>query len=114
MSLKYNIVWDHILGYGLFSDEVKKNEIEVYKSKMNRYGVPLDSRSDYTKIDWLMWSTRIYDDKEYFELVCESIVNMINETVDRVPMTDWYFTSTAAYRRFRARSVVGGLFINLI
>ena len=113
-SLKYNIVWDHILGYGLFSDEVKKNEIEVYKSKMNRYGVPLDSRSDYTKIDWLMWSTRIYDDKEYFELVCESIVNMINETVDRVPMTDWYFTSTAAYRRFRARSVVGGLFINLI
>ena len=113
-SLKYNIVWDHILGYGLFSDEVKKNEIEVYKSKMNRYGVPLDSRSDYTKIDWLMWSTRIYDDKEYFELVCESIVNMINETVDRVPLTDWYFTSTAAYRRFRARSVVGGLFINLI
>ena len=113
-SLKYNIVWDHILGYGLFSDEVKKNEIEVYKSKLNRYGVPLDSRSDYTKIDWLMWSTRIYDDREYFDLVCESIVNMINETVDRVPMTDWYYTGTAAYCRFRARSVVGGLFINLI
>lgn len=113
-SLKYNIVWDHILGYNIFSDEVKRNEIEVYKSKLNRYGVPLDSRSDYTKIDWLMWSTRIYDDKDYFNAVCESIVNMINETVDRIPMTDWYFTSTAAYRRFRGRSVVGGLFINLI
>lgn len=113
-SLKYNIVWDHILGYGLFSDEVKRNELEVYKSKLNRYGVPLDSRSDYTKIDWLMWSTRIYDDKEYFDSVCDSIVSMINETVDRLPMTDWYYTSTAAYRRFRGRSVVGGLFINLI
>ena len=113
-SLKYNIVWDHILGYGLFSDEVKKNEIEVYKTKCNRYGVPLDSRSDYTKIDWLMWSTRIFDDKEYFDLVCESIMNMINETPDRVPVTDWYYTSTAAFRHFRGRSVVGGLFINLI
>lgn len=113
-SLKYNIVWDNLLGYNIFSDEVKKNEIKVYMSKMNRYGVPLDSRSDYTKIDWLMWSTRIWDDKKYFHAVCEAIVNMINETLDRVPLTDWYYTSTADYRGFRNRSVVGGLFINLL
>ena len=113
-SLKYNIVWDNLLGYKLFSDEVKKNEIKVYLSKMNRYGVPLDSRSDYTKIDWLMWSTCIWDDKAYFDAVCESMVNMINETLDRVPLTDWYYTSTADYRAFRNRSVVGGLFINLL
>ena len=113
-SLKYNIVWDNILGYNLFSDEVKKNEIKVYTSKMNRYGVPLDSRSDYTKIDWLMWSTCIWRDKDYFDAVCESIVNMINETIDRVPLTDWYYTSTADYHRFRNRTVVGGLFIPLL
>ena len=113
-SLKYNMVWDNLLGYGIFSDEVKKNEIKVYMSKMNRYGVPLDSRSDYTKIDWLMWSTRIWDDKEYFDAVCESMVNMVNETLDRVPLTDWYYTSTADYCAFRNRSVVGGLFINLL
>ena len=113
-SLKYNIVWDNLLGYNIFSDEVKKNEIKVYTSKMNRYGVPLDNRSDYTKIDWLMWSTRIYSDKEYFDAVCESIVNMINETLDRVPLADWYYTSTADYRAFRNRSVVGGLYINLL
>ena len=113
-SLKYNIVWDNLLGYKLFSDEVKKNEIKLYMSKMNRYGVPLDNRSDYTKIDWLMWSTRIWDDKAYFDVVCESMVNMINETLDRVPLTDWYYTSTADYRAFRNRSVVGGLFINLL
>ncbi len=113
-SLKYNIVWDTMLGFNLFSDDVKKNEIKTYLSKLNRYGVPLDSRSDYTKIDWLMWSTRIFDDKEYFAKVCESIVNMINETVDRVPLTDWYYTSTAAYHSFRNRTVVGGLFIPLI
>ena len=113
-SLKYNIVWDNLLGYHLFSDEVKKNEIALYSSKLNRYGVPLDVRSDYTKLDWLMWSTRIWEDGEYFQKVCESIVNMINETVDRVPLTDWYYTSTAAHYNFRNRSVVGGLFIHLI
>lgn len=113
-SLKYNIVWDNLLGYKLFSDTIKKNETELYKSKMNRYGVPLDNRADYTKIDWLMWSTRISDDKEYFDGVCQAIVNMINETLDRVPLTDWYYTSTADYRSFRNRSVVGGLYINLL
>jgi len=113
-SLKYNIVWDSLLGYHLFSDEIKKNEIKVYLSKMNRYGVPLDSRSDYTKIDWLMWSTCIWRDETYFGKVCESMVNMINETLDRVPLTDWYYTSTADYRAFRNRTVVGGLFINLL
>ena len=113
-SLKYNIVWDSMLGYNIFSDEVKKNEIKVYMSKLNRYGVPLDSRSDYTKIDWLMWSTCIWKDKEYFEAVCQSMVNMVNETLDRVPLTDWYYTSTADYCAFRNRSVVGGLFINLL
>jgi hypothetical protein len=113
-SMKYNMVWDSLLGYGIFSDEVKKNEIKVYTEKMNRYGVPLDSRASFTKIDWLMWSTCIWNDKEYFDKVCEAITNMLNETTDRVPMTDYYDTHTAEYREFINRSVVGGLFINLL
>jgi len=113
-SLKYNVVWDSMLGFNLFSDEMKKNEIKVYTEKLNRYGVPLDSRRDYTKIDWLMWSTCIYKDKEYTDKVCESIVNMINETPDRVPLTDWYYTSNAKHINFQNRTVVGGLFINLL
>ena len=113
-NLKYNIVWDSLLDFNIFSEEIKKNEIELYKTKLNRYGVPLDSRSDYTKLDWLMWSTCIYKDKEYFDLVCQSIVNMINETHDRVPLTDWYYTSTAKHKEFQNRSVVGGLYINML
>ena len=113
-SLKYNMVWDNLLGYGIFSDEVKKAEIELYKTKMNRYGVPLDSRANYSKIDWLLWSTCLYDDKEYFDMVCESVVNMINEAYDRVPLTDWYCTKTAIHHAFQARSVTGGLYINML
>lgn len=113
-SLKYNIVWDTLLGFNIFTDELKKKETEFYLTKLNRYGVPLDSRKDYTKIDWLMWSTKIYDNKEYFEKVCQSIINMINETYDRVPLTDWYYTTNASYVNFKNRTVVGGLFINMI
>ena len=61
-----------------------------------------------------MWSTCIWKDKAYFDAVCGAIVNMINETLDRVPLADWYYTSTADYRAFRNRSVVGGLYINLL
>lgn len=113
-SLKYNMVWDRILGYSLFSDEVKKNEIKHYASKLNRYGVPLDSRADYTKLDWLVWSACIAEDAEYFNSVCDAIVKMINETHDRVPLTDWYFTSTAQHREFQNRTVVAGAFIKLL
>ena len=98
----------------LFSKEVKDNEIKLYLSKFNKYGVPLDCRADYTKIDWLMWSTKITDNKEYFDKVCKSIVDFINETADRVPLPDWYYTTLPNYVHFKARSVVGGLFINLI
>ena len=113
-SMKYNMVWDNLLDYKLFSDEVKKNEIKVYTENMNPYGVPLDSRAAYTKIDWLMWITKLCDDKVFFDKVCRCIVDMINDTTNRVPMTDWYYTDNAEYRNFINRSVVGGLFIHLL
>ena len=113
-SLKYNIVWDRLLGLGLFDESVSREEIEVYLEKMNRYGVPLDSRSDYTKTDWLAWTTVMADNPDYTEKVYEAIAAMICEAPERLPVTDWYYTSTAKWRGFQARSVVGGVFINLL
>ena len=113
-SLKYNMVWDEIFGLNIFSEETRKKEIELYKTKLNRYGVPLDSREDYTKLDWLIWSTRLYGDMEYMDAALQSVVDMICETQDRVPLTDWYYTTNGMYQTFRNRSVVGGVFINLL
>lgn len=113
-SMKYNIIWDKLLGLGLFDESVSREEIEVYKKVMNRYGVPLDSRSDYTKLDWMAWTTAMTDDEAYLKSVYRAIARMITESIDRVPITDWYFTTSGRQRGFQARSVLGGFFINLL
>ncbi len=113
-SMKYNIVWDRLLGLGLFDAKVSEEEIEVYTEKMNRYGVPLDSRDTYTKLDWMAWTTVMTDNPTYTKAVYDSIERMICESLDRVPMTDWYDTVSARHVSFQARSVLGGLYISLI
>ena len=81
---------------------------------MNAYGIPLDSREDYTKMDWLMWTTVMDDDQAYTDMVIDAIYKFIDETTDRAPMPDWYYTSVPRKATFQNRTVVGGLFINLI
>src|SRR4029079_6146651 len=51
-SQKYNLVLDTIRGLHLFPPDVAKREVEFYKTHMNPYGLPLDNRATYTKLDW--------------------------------------------------------------
>lgn len=113
-SLKYNIVWDRLLGLGLFDESVSREEQAVYRRQMYRYGTPLDSRSNDTKLDWLTWTTVMTDDRDYRDRVFRAIRLMICESIDRVPVTDWYDAKDGRCINFRARSVLGGFYINLL
>ncbi len=121
-SLKYNLVWDKVLGFDLFPEKVYEKETQWYLSKLNRYGVPLDSREAYTKSDWLIWVATMASTHEEFLKIISPLHKFISETEDRIPMTDWYwtdrpkakhYTEHATDKAFRARSVVGGYFMKL-
>jgi len=113
-SIKYNLVWDKLLGLNLFDDGIGQTETAFYIKKFNRYGLPLDNRSDYTKSDWQIWSTVLTDDPDYMEAIVSAMWNFLCDTPDRVPFTDWYYTSSPRQRGFQGRAVQGGLFLPML
>jgi len=113
-SQKYNLIWDKILNTGIFSENIAEKEISYYLAKQNVYGLPLDNRATYTKTDWIMWTATLASDTETFQMFIDPLYKFMNETVDRVPMSDWIFTDKPNQRGFQARSVVGGYFIKML
>lgn len=113
-SLKYNLVWDRLLGFNLFPKEIAVKELNYYARQQNRYGTPLDSRNTYTKSDWLVWCASMSETQEQFEQMILPLWQFMNETTSRVPVTDWYDTLTGKQLNFQNRSVVGGFFIHLL
>lgn len=113
-SQKYNLVWDKLFGFGLLPDSFYEQEIRSYLPRMNTYGLPLDSRADYTKSDWSLWCAAMTDSREILDAFTKPLVRFLEETPSRVPFSDFYDTKTGVYERFMARSVQGGIFMPLL
>ncbi len=113
-SLKYNAVWDILLGFDLCDRAWYDRELQWYLSHTNSYGVPLDSRKTYTKSDWILWVAAMSNDRSQIERFCAPLVKYLQETPSRVPFSDWYETTDGRFVSFIARSVQGGLFMPLL
>jgi hypothetical protein len=113
-SQKYNLIWDGILGLNLFPADVKQKEMDYYRKMQNQFGLPLDDRKNYTKLDWVTWTATLTQNRADFEALIDPIFTFLNETPDRSPMTDWYETKSAKKVGFTARPVVGGVFAKML
>ena len=113
-SLKYNLVWDKLLGLHVFDPKIARTEVAYYLTRMNPYGIPLDSRCDYTKSDWEMWTVVLDDNEEYRSQIIHTMWEALCSLDRRAPFPDWYHTETPKAEAFQNRTVQGGLFIPLL
>jgi len=109
-SLKYNLLFQYVLGLDIFPQSVLVQETAYYMSMLHPYGVPLDNRSDFTKLDWLSWMAAMAPNASDSDRMISAIYKFADETPDRVPLSDWYYTTSGKKSGFQARTVVGGFY----
>jgi hypothetical protein len=113
-SQKYNLVWDRILGLNIFPPSVAQREIAHYKTVMQKYGLPLDSRTHLTKTDWTLWSATLAEAPADFEALISPLGDYLNQTTARSPFVDSYETDNVRSDGMHARPVIGGVFIKML
>lgn len=113
-SQKYNLIWDKLLDLKLFPASVAHDEVAYYQKVQTRYGLALDSRQSYTKLDWIVWSASLAERNADFRALVAPLATWAAETPSRVPLTDWYWITDGKQAGFQARSVVCGVFVGLL
>jgi len=109
-SLKYNAFPDKVLGLNLVPESVLREEAAFYKTQLGPFGVPLDIRHSYTKVDWELWTAASTDDRALRQGFVDGIYNFADTSHSRVPFSDWYDTATGQQQGFQARPAIGGVF----
>ena len=70
--------------------------------------------SDFTKLDWESWVGAMSDNKDDWTTIIDKIYLFADTTPDRIPLTDWYWTSSGRFRGFIARPVLGAVYAKLL
>ena len=55
------------------------NRDSFYEAHLNRFGLPLDNRRDYTKLDWEVWTATLAGNREDFNKLIAPL-QFINES----------------------------------
>lgn len=113
-SLKYNILFDKLFGFDLIGNEICERETDYYIAKANKYGTPLDTRKDYTKSDWQLWTAALTEDVNKAKSIIAPIAAYLAESDSRKPFGDWYKTTNGLIEHFFNRTVQGGNFAPIL
>jgi len=107
----YNAYPDALLGTGLVPESVAAEQAAFYRTKINRFGLPLQTPHSYGKTDWEMWLAAWLHRYPIGQELIEREYQYANTTQSRVPFCDLYSTiSGDQVYGFEARPVQGGIF----
>jgi hypothetical protein len=109
-SLKYNALYDRILGLNLVPASLLEEEALWYSSQAQAYGVALDPRNTYTKSDWELWMAGAIDDVSTRQIFINGVYGYVTGSTTRVPFGDLYYMGSGQWDGFQARPVQGGIF----
>ena len=115
-SIKYNLLFDKLLGYNMFEQEFLEREVQVCLDHMLPYGFPLDSRTKLTKTDWMLWMAALSDKPEAATAILKALRNYIDSDVSpHKPFPDIYDCETGEQGiQFVNRTVQGSMFVLLL
>ena len=112
-GLLYNLYGDAELSLNLVPQSIYTMQSNFYPTVADTYGVPLDTRHNYTKNDWEMFTAAIAE-TDTQQMFISKLATWINETPTNLPETDLYDAPTGDWPvgsgHFEARPVVGGHF----
>ncbi|PNY24276.1 Uncharacterized protein TCAP_05787 [Tolypocladium capitatum] len=112
-GLLYNAYSDKVLGLNLVPQSVFDMQSDFYLTIQNQYGVVLDTRGTWTKLDWEMFAAAT-SKPETRTMFISKIANWINSTTTGRACTDLYDTQNGGWPsdgiHFAARPVLGGAF----
>jgi hypothetical protein len=92
-GLLYNLYSDRVLNLRLVPQSVYDMQSAFYPTTAAKYGVPLDTRHNYTKSDWEMWTAAIASD-ETKKMFISGLAKWIGDTPTNMALTDLYDTQT--------------------
>jgi hypothetical protein len=92
-GLLYNLYADKLLNLNLVPQSVYDMQSTFYPTVAEKYGVPLDTRHNYTKSDWEMWTASIAS-TETRDLFVKDLATFIGETPTNLALTDLYDAQT--------------------
>jgi hypothetical protein len=82
--------------------------------QQSAFGLPLDNRKTYTKLDWIVWTATMSDKQSDFVALTDPLYKYMTESPSRVPLSDWFETTDGRQVGFQARSVVGGVYMKML
>jgi hypothetical protein len=113
-SQKYNMIWSNVLGLHVFPRSVQHKELTYYMTKMQVFGLPLDSRKLYTEDPWNFFTASLDPGSVYFHRIMDGVYHFADQTRNRLGFADFYWTNNARCAGMYARPVMGSVFMTML